>query len=101
MTKEEIYEELGISGASAAQKKRIIDDIFIFVNAQFAGLVGDLLDDDQTRELEQVAADNGDGSPEVVLDWVQRAAPESLELYSSILRDHLDQIKDQLGTTVA
>lgn len=95
MQQDEIYEKLGISGASSAIKQQVIENIVQTVDLRFIGLVDDLLDEDQVRQLDSVVESSGDDSS-AVTDWLKENIPQAVEIYEATLRDHVDELCDQL-----
>lgn len=93
MTKEEIYEVLGIADANEDTKQSILQNITATVELRFAGIVDDLMSDEQVDDLEKATADSND--PEVVASWLKDNVPEAAQLYEAILGDHIEEIKEQ------
>ena len=95
MQQDEIYEKLGISGARSAIKQQVIQNIVQTVELRFIGLVDDLLDEDQVRQLDSVVESSGDDSS-AVTDWLKENIPQAVEIYEATLRDHVDELCHQL-----
>ena len=91
MTQDQIYEELGISGADEETKKRILGNVLTTVEGRFVGTIDDILSDEQAEEMGAI------DSLEEVVAWLKTNIPESIELYSDILADHIAELKAQLA----
>ena len=90
MTKEEVLRELGIQDVEPTTQESILRNIAMTVEYRFHGIVDDLLTEEQTKELSVL------DTIEDVIKWLQDNVPSAVELYSSILRDHLAELKEQL-----
>lgn len=91
MTKDQIYEELDIVGASEESKQAIIANILTTVEGRFVGIIDDVLSEEQATAMGELE------SVDAVVTWLQENVPESADLYADILRDHIAELKDQMS----
>jgi hypothetical protein len=100
MTRDQIYEALGVIGASEAVKQQIIENIVTTVELRFAGIIDDLLDDEQLGRFESIVGQHGDDL-DAITGWLQTNVPKAAELYLAVLNDHVDELRDQLNERVS
>ena len=90
MTKDQIYEELDIVGASEESKQAIIANILTTVEGRFVGIIDDVLSEEQATAMGELE------SIDAVVTWLQENVPESADLYVDIMRDHIAELKEQM-----
>lgn len=92
MTREQILEQLGIAKASQELKDSVLGDLNSILDLRFAGIVDELLTDEQKSSLNLL----GDTEPEAVGQWLKDNVPRASELYEAILRDEIESFKNRL-----
>ena len=97
MTHEQIFEQLGITGASDEVKQSTLHNLIGAVEIQFASVSDELLTEEQDEELNRLV-DVHDGDPTVVSEWLKTHVPEAGRLYQAILEDEITRLKSQLDT---
>ena len=70
MTHEQIFEQLGVTGASDEVKQSILHNLVGAVEIQFASVGDELLTEEQDEELNKLV-DAHDGDPSVVGEWLK------------------------------
>ena len=90
MTKDQIYEELDIVGASEESKQAIITNILTTVEGRFVGIIDDVLSEEQAAAMGEL------DSVDAVVTWLQENVPKSADLYADILRDYIAELKEQM-----
>jgi hypothetical protein len=95
MTHEQIFEQLGITGASDEVKQSTLHNLVGAVEVQFASVSDELLTEEQDEELNKLV-DAHDGDPTVVGDWLKAHIPEAGQLYQAILEDEIARLKSRL-----
>lgn len=96
MTHEQIFEQLGVTGASDEVKQSILHNLVGAVEIQFASVGDELLTEEQDEELNKLV-DTHDGDPSVVGEWLKTYIPEAGQLYQAILEDEIARLKSWLG----
>lgn len=95
MTHEQIFEQLGITGASDEVKQSTLHNLVGAVEIQFASVGDELLTEEQDEELNKLV-DAYDGDPTVVSEWLKTHIPEAGQLYQAILEDEIARLKSRL-----
>ena len=95
MTHKQIFEQLGITGASDEVKQSILHNLVGAVEIQFASVGDELLTEEQDEELNKLV-DAHDGDPSVVGEWLKTYIPEAGQLYQAILEDEIARLKSRL-----
>lgn len=90
MKQTDILKELGIENASAALKQQVLQSLLVAVEAEFVGVVDDILDDDQAEELDKFE------SIEDVTNWLQVHVPQAAKIYEAVLVDQIAKVKSLL-----
>lgn len=90
MTREEVLYELGIQNVELATQEAILQNIVMTVEYRFSNIIDDLLSEEQAVELGALE------TIEAVIEWLRGNVPSSVELYNSILKDHIAELKEQL-----
>ena len=96
MTHEQIFEQLGVTGASDEVKQSILHNLVGAAEIQFASVGDELLTEEQDEELNKLV-DAHDGDPSVVGEWLKTYIPEAGQLYQAILEDEIARLKSWLG----
>lgn len=97
MTHEQIFEQLGITGASDEVKQSILHNLVGAVEIQFASVSDELLTEEQDEELNRLV-DAHDGDFAVISEWLKTHVPEAGRLYQAVLEDEITRLKSQLDT---
>lgn len=95
MTQDDIFAELGIAGATEEKKREVVLGLIKKVDLQFANIVDDILEDNQKLELERISEQSS--NPAEIVQWLQQNVPKAAELYSAILTDEVEMLKEKLG----
>lgn len=97
MTHEQIFEQLGITGASDEVKQSTLHNLIGAVEIQFASVSDELLTEEQDEELNRLVNVH-DGDSAVISEWLKTHVPEAGRLYQAILEDEITCLKSQLDT---
>lgn len=95
MTQEQIFEQLGITGASEEVKQDILRKLVGAVEIQYASIIDGLLTEEQGEELNKFV-DEHDGDLIAIGDWLKAHIPEAGRLYQAILEDEIARLKSRL-----
>ena len=95
MTHKQIFEQLGITGASDEVKQSTLHNLIGAVEIQFASVSDELLTEEQYEELNKLV-DAYDGDPTVVGEWLKTHVPEAERLYQAVLEDEIARLKSRL-----
>mgnify|MGYP000869125912 FL=1 len=95
MIQEQIFEQLGITGASEEVKQDILRKLVSAVEIQYASIIDGLLTEEQGEEFNKFV-DEHDGDLIAIGDWLKAHIPEAGRLYQAILEDEIARLKSRL-----
>lgn len=90
MTPDEILKELQLENETAETKHEIIAAFTNVVESRMAGVVDELLSDEQSEEFAKLSEHASDDEVGV---WLRATLPQLPELYVRAQRKHLEEIK--------
>jgi len=97
MTDQKIIELLGIESLPQQGQTDFVQKFKATVQLRLIGLVDDLIDDNQRRELNSLL-DDADNSSTDVMQWLQTNIVDLGQLEQSVAQDYAAELKTQINS---